>query len=85
MQSTLPVPVALSSAEVEYMGVCNLGTMVCHLRDLMYEFEALGSCEYKKKEGQTKLPLTVLLLGNQATIVMSKNHKVAAKNRHVTR
>jgi hypothetical protein len=84
-QSMLPVLVALSSAEAEYMGACNLGTMVCHLRDLMYEFEALGTCDYDKKEGQTKLPLTVLLIDNQATITMSKNYNVMAKNRHLAR
>ena len=30
-QSTMPVPVALSSAEAEYMGACNIGAMICHL------------------------------------------------------
>ena len=84
-QSTLPVPVALSSAEAEYMGACNLGAMVCHLRDLMYEFEALGTRDYDENEGQTKLPPTVLLIDNQATVTMSKNYKVTAKNRHVAR
>ena len=42
-QSTMSVPVALSSAEAEYMGACNLGAMICHLRDLKYDFEKLGT------------------------------------------
>jgi uncharacterized protein YgiM (DUF1202 family) len=84
-QSMLPVPVTLCSAESEYMGTCTLGTMVCHLRDLMYEFEALGTRDYDEKEGQTKLSPTVLLIDNQATVMMSKNYKVTAKNRHVAR
>jgi hypothetical protein len=84
-QSTLPVPVALSSAEAEYMGGCNLGAMVCHLRDLMYEFEFLGTNDYNENNGTTKEPPTVLLIDNQATVAMSKNYKVALKNRHFRR
>ena len=83
-QSTMPVPVALSSAEAEYMGACNLGAMICHLRDLTYEFEKLGTPEYKI-EGRTKEVPSVLLIDNQATVRMSKNYKVTSKNRHVGR
>jgi hypothetical protein len=84
-QPTSPVTVALSSAEAEYMGACNLGTIVCHLRDLMYELKALGTHDYNKKKKDKKLPLTVLLIDNQATLMISKNYKVTVKNRHVVR
>ena len=83
-QSTMPVPVALSSAEAEYMGACNLGAMVCHLRDLMYDFEALGTKKHNLNENTKSIP-TVLLVDNQATVRMSKNYKVTAKNRHISR
>ena len=83
-QSTMPVPVALSSPEAEYMGACNLGTMVCHLRDLLYEFEWLGKSDYKI-EGRTKEVPSILLIDNQATVRMSKNYKVTGKNRHIAR
>lgn len=83
-QSTMPVPVALSSAEAEYMGACNLGAMVCHLRDLSYDFEYLGSSKYDH-DGRTLSIPTVLLVDNQATVRMSKNYKVTSKNRHVGR
>ena len=36
------MPVALSSVEVEYMGTCNLGVIVCHFRDLRCDFEQFG-------------------------------------------
>jgi hypothetical protein len=39
--SSMSVPVALSSAEAEYLGSCNLGVMISHLRELLYEFEFL--------------------------------------------
>ena len=83
-QSTMPVPVALSSAEAEYMGACNLGAMTCHLRDLIYEFEALGSAQYNV-DGKSHSTPSILLVDNQATVRMSKNYKVTPKNRHVGR
>ena len=83
-QSTMPIPVALSSAEAEYMGACNLGTMVCHLRELKYEFENLGSPNYKL-DGMTSSSPSILLIDNQATVRMSKNYKITSKNRHVGR
>ena len=83
-QSTMPIPVALSSAEAEYMGACNLGAMICHLRDLKYDFETLGTCKYKL-DGSTEEVPSMLLIDNQATVRMSKNYKVTKKNRHVGR
>ena len=83
-QSCMPVPVALSSAEAEYMGACNLGAMICHLRDLVYDFEFLGTDEYDINATTNEVP-SVLLIDNQATVRMSRNYKVTSKNRHVAR
>lgn len=77
-QSTMPVPVALITAEAEYMGACNLGALVCHLRDLMYDFEYLSKSEHDSN-GTTKSIPSVLLIDNQATI------NVTAKKRHISR
>ena len=82
--STMPVPVALSSAEAEYMGSCNLGAMICHLRELLYDFMFLGKPEYDRDGIFGKTP-SILLIDNQATVSMSKNYRVTAKNRHVGR
>ena len=83
-QSTMPVPVALSSAEAEYMGACNAGAMVCHLRDLIYDFEFLGTENYNVNATTAAIP-SIILVDNQATVRMSKNYKVTGKNRHVGR
>ena len=83
-QSVMPVPVALSSAEAEYMGACNAGSMICHLRELMYDFDFLGTKEYQE-DGNTKQVPTIILVDNQATVRMSKNYKVTSKNRHIAR
>ncbi len=45
--SSMPVIIALSSVEAEYMGDCNLGTIISQLQELQYEFEYLGTPEYK--------------------------------------
>ena len=82
--SCMPVPVALSSAEAEYMSCCNLGAMICHLRELLYEFDFLGTDEYKIDGIFGDTP-TLMLIDNQATVKMSKNYKVTAKNRHIAR
>jgi hypothetical protein len=82
--STMPVPVALSSAEAEYMGACNLGAMICHMRELLYDFMFLGTEEYDR-EGTFGATPSILLIDNQATISMSKNYRVTAKNRHIGR
>ena len=83
-QSTMPVPVALSSAEAEYMGACNCGAMISYLRELMYEFEFLGTSKYDIDGVFGNTP-TILLIDNQATVRMSENYKVSQKNRHVGR
>ena len=83
-QSTMPVPVALSSAEAEYMGACNCGAMLSHLRELLYEFSFLGSNEYEIDGVFGKTP-SILLIDNQATVSMSENYRVTSKNRHIGR
>ena len=83
-QSTMPVPVALSSAEAEYMGACNLGAMLCHLRDLQYDLEFLGTDTYNVDGTTASIP-SIILIDNQATVRMSKNYKVTSKNRHIAR
>ena len=71
-QSTMPVPVALSSAEAEYMGACNAGAMLCHLRDLQYEFACLGNNDYDVNGSTASVP-AIILIDNQATVRISKN------------
>jgi hypothetical protein len=82
--SSMPVPVALSSAEAEYMGACNLGAIISHLRELLYEFEYLGTEQYEIDGIFGETP-SMMLIDNQATVSMSKNYKVTSKNRHIGR
>lgn len=66
-QSTLPVPVALSSAEAKYMGACGLGAMICHVRDLQYDLKFLDTKDYTENGTTESIP-SLLLIDNQATV-----------------
>jgi hypothetical protein len=82
--STMPVPVALSVAEAEYMGACNLGAMICYFKDLYYDFEFLATDKYEENGCHSMVP-PILLIDNSATVAMSKNYKVSSRNRHIGR
>ena len=83
-QSTMPIPIALSTPEAEYMGACNLGAMLCHLRDLEYDFEFLGTTNYDINGSTQDVP-SIILVDNEATIRMGKNYRITKKNRHIRR
>ena len=80
----MPVPVALSSAEAEYMGACNVGARLCHMQELNYDLKFLGTSQYEKN-GNKNDTSAIILVDNQATIRMGKNYKVTSKNRHIAR
>ena len=65
VQSIMSVSIALSSTEVEYMGACNTGSMMCNLKDHLYlvhrnNFEFLDAPSYDD-ENTTDEVLPILL------------------------
>ena len=82
--SSVPVPVALSSAEAEYMGAANAATSLAHHRELTYDLENMGTKEYDPEQVHGEVP-SLILVDNQATVAMSNNYKVSKKNRHIAR
>ena len=48
--SSVPVPVALSSAEAEYMGAANSATSLAHYRELTYDLENMRTKEYDPEQ-----------------------------------
>ena len=82
--SSVPVPVALSSAEAEYMGAANAATSLEHHRELTYDLEYMGTKKYDPKQVHREVT-SLILVDNQAKVAMSKNYKVSKKNRHVAR
>ena len=55
---------------------------ICHLKELLYDSKCLGTSEYDVN-GENKTTPSILLIDNQATVRMSRNYKVTAKNQHV--
>ena len=82
--SSVPVPLAQSSAEAEFMGATNAGTSLANHRELTYDLEYMGTKDYDPEQVHGKVPL-LILIDNQATVAMSKNFKVSKKNRHIAR
>jgi hypothetical protein len=82
--SSVPVPVAMSSAEAEYMGASNAATALAHFRELIYDMEYLGTPEFDPMQVHGEAP-SLMLIDNQATVAMSRNYKISKKNRHIAR
>ena len=80
--SSVPIPVAMSSAEAEYMAACSACMAMTHLRMLIYDLESLGTDTYILNGTNLSVP-NLLLIDNEATVAMSKNYKPTKKNRHI--
>ena len=79
--SHLPVPVAMSSGEAEYISAAVACTKASHIRMLEYDFKFLGSKSYDLDN-----PIfepSRIIIDNEAAIAMSKCNKDTAGNRHV--
>ena len=82
--TSVPVPIAMSSAEAEYMGGCNLCMKLAHIRMLIYDLEKMGKPDYDI-QGTDKETPSVVLIDNQATVSIAKSKKMTSKNRHIRR
>ena len=83
--SGVSLPVAMSSAEAEYMAACAASMQAAVIRSLLYDIRFLGTPEYKLYECQVKFPPAILCMDNAATIAMSKSAKLTKKTRHIAR
>ena len=82
--STVPVPVAMSSAEAEYLGASVACMSAAHLRMLVYDFEHLGSNIYHANDVE-KTPPALILLDNTAAKAMAQNDRDTQHTRHILR
>ena len=81
--SHVPVPVAMSSGEAEYIAAAVACMRASHLRMLGYDFDNLGKDDYDA-ENMKSLP-SMIIVDNEAAIAMSSCNKDTAGNRHVAR
>ena len=79
--SHLPVPVAMSSGEAEYISAAAACMRASHLRMLIYDFKYLGTPKY---DGEImKYEPAKIIIDNEAAICMANCNKDTAGNRHV--
>ena len=76
------VEVALSSSAVaEYLGTCTLGAMMCHISDLLYTLEFLGTPNLSDTELHGA-PTTLLLVDTRSTVT---NKIFSRMNKYIVR
>ena len=81
--SHLPVPVAMSSGEAEYIASAVVCMRSSHLRMLGYDIEHMGKIDYNPME--IKYDPSYIIIDNEAAKCMSECNKDTAGNRHVAR
>ena len=81
--SHLPVTVAMSSGEAEYISAAVACMKASHIKMLEYDFRHLGTQSYNL-ENPICEPSRIII-DNEAAIAMSKCNKDTAGNRHVAR
>jgi hypothetical protein len=71
--TTVPVPVAQSSAEAEYLGVCCGAMASAHIRMIIYDLLLyLGTPEWKQPTQILAQTPTVFMTDNAATVQIAK-------------
>ena len=81
--SHLPVPVAMSSGEAEYISAAVACMRASHLRMLIYDLRDMGSDKYD--QDNVNMEPARIIIDNEAAISMAKCNKDTAGNRHVAR
>ena len=81
--SHLPIPVAMSSGEAEYIASAVACMRASHLRMLGYDVEHMGTTQYDPMN--MKYEPSFIIIDNEAAKAMSECNKDTAGNRHVAR
>ena len=83
--SSMPSPVAMSSAESEYLSACNGAMAVAHIRMLVYDMLYLGTKDWKMAMQSLPSNPAILMVDNEAAVQMAKNGRMTRKTRHIER
>ena len=83
--SQLPAPIAMSSAEAEYMSACSGCMAAAHLHMLLYDFKYLGTKNYNKSQLALPSPPTVIMVDNEAAAKISLSDRLTKHARHISR
>ena len=83
--SSVAIPVAMSSAEAEYMAACAAAMNASVIRALLYDMRYLGTKDYKMIEDKPEFQPAILCVDNAAAVAMSESPKLTKKTRHIAR
>ena len=82
--SQVPVPIAMSTGEAEYLAAGNACMSAAHTRMLIYDLQHLGSNEHSYADVKNMPPATIVL-DREAAMAMASNDRDTARTRHIAR
>ena len=65
--TSVPIPIAMSSAEAEYMAACTACMSMAHIKMLIYDIKNLSSKNYNPNE-QSLATMNILLVYNESKL-----------------
>ena len=80
----MPVPVAMSTGEAEYLGAGSACVSAAHIRMLLYDLQKLGTDEHSYTE-PTNMPPATVVLDSEAAMAMANSDRDTARTRHIAR
>ena len=81
--SHVPVPVAMSTGEAEYLGAGNACMSAAHLRMLLFDLQKLGTDEHSYDD-PVNMPPASVILDSEAAMAMANSDRDTARTRHIS-
>ena len=82
--SQMPVPIAMSTGEAEYLAAGNACMSAAHIRMLLYDLQHLGTPEHSY-EDPANMPPALIVLDSEAALAMASSDRDTARTRHIAR
>jgi hypothetical protein len=83
--STMSIPIAMSTSEAEYMATCSASMATAHIRMLLYNMTYLGTKQWRESTQRLPTIPSILMIDNEATVQIARNGKLTRKKRHIKR
>ena len=81
--TSVPTPIAQSSAEAEYLSACCGAMAAAHIRMIIYDLLHLGTPEWKNHSQMLDKTPLLLMTDNAATVQIAKSGRLTRKTRHI--
>ena len=81
--SQMPVPIAMSTGEAEYLAAGNACMAASHIRMMLYDLQHLGTPEHSYED--PSMPPANIVLDSEAAMAMASSDRDTARTRHIAR